>query len=197
MTGKTAETNKEFLAEMAVRAVRAVSEREGRSVTVDRKNIKLEKKQALEKKLALAKKQALEKKRALEKKLAEAKKIALEKKRAHDEKLAEAKKRVREKIQAAEKKVAAVAPKAGSVAEAAESASPGMTDGLFKKASELADAASRKFSEVLGDTPSAKSSDGGADAKAGAKKPAARNPCTKLHTISPADSMLQAGQTRQ
>ena len=44
MTGKTAETNKEFLADLAVRAVRAVAEREGRNVVVDRKNIKMEKK---------------------------------------------------------------------------------------------------------------------------------------------------------
>ena len=44
MTGKGAENSKEKLSEIAVKAVRAVAEREGNNLLIDRENIKIEKK---------------------------------------------------------------------------------------------------------------------------------------------------------
>ncbi len=45
MTGKGAETHKEYLAQLAVKAVSQVSETEGGKITIDADNVKLEKKQ--------------------------------------------------------------------------------------------------------------------------------------------------------
>ena len=47
MTGKSAEANADFLADLTVKSVKMVSEKSGKQITVDRDNIKIQKKQGV------------------------------------------------------------------------------------------------------------------------------------------------------
>ena len=45
MTGKSSETNAEFLADLTVKSVKSVMQGKGKAIDVDRDNIKIQKKQ--------------------------------------------------------------------------------------------------------------------------------------------------------